>query len=209
MLQKIYILCISIIVPYLLFNVVVLLNEQSIIKSKQDEKKTNFDIKKQAKIKSLSKPKLKAKPKKTNTPLPSIKPSSMKSNLDSNVLSFGLSSFQQANFDEFEDNDLLNTESNQVMSKESVDSIPSILKRSPIVYPELARKQGVNGYVLLNVLIDEKGRVDEVAILDSKPKEIFDIQASNSVRKWTFRPATYLGKTVKVWATQKIVFRLD
>jgi len=117
--------------------------------------------------------------------------------------------FNDAQFGEFKDDSLLGDISNKTMDKDSVDSVPRVLKRSPIVYPELARKQGASGYVLLNVLISENGRVEEVEILESKPKEIFDLVASSTVRRWKFEPATYMGKKVKVWATQKITFKLN
>ena len=43
----------------------------------------------------------------------------------------------------------------------------------------------------------------------NKPKDIFDVSATNTVLKWKFEPATYMGKKVKVWATQKITFKLN
>jgi len=84
-----------------------------------------------------------------------------------------------------------------------------VIKRSPIVYPELARKQGVSGYVSMNVLIDENGNVEDVEIVDSKPTELFNLKADSTIRRWKFEPATYNGKKVKVWAMQKIVFKLN
>jgi len=95
------------------------------------------------------------------------------------------------------------------MDKSTVDVPPKVRKRSPIVYPELARKQGVSGYVTMNVLIDEQGNVEDVDIIESKPAEIFDLKAESTIRRWKFEPGTYNGQQVKVWAMQKIVFKLD
>ena len=61
----------------------------------------------------------------------------------------------------------------------------------------------------MNVLINEQGNVEGVEIIESKPKDIFDLKADSTIRRWQFEPATYNGKKVKVWATQKIVFKLD
>jgi protein TonB len=95
------------------------------------------------------------------------------------------------------------------MDKDSVDVPPRVIRRSPIVYPELARKQGISGYVTMNVLIDEEGNVEDVKVLDSEPPEIFDLKADSTIRMWKFSPASYDGKAVKVWATQRIVFKLE
>jgi protein TonB len=117
--------------------------------------------------------------------------------------------FDETEFAEFEDDDLLNAKDSGPMDQSSVDTPPRVIRRSPIVYPELARKQGVSGFVRMNVLIDESGRVEDVKVVESQPEEIFDLKADSTIRQWRFEPATYNGKKVKVWATQKIVFKLN
>ncbi|MEA3513627.1 MAG: energy transducer TonB [Campylobacterota bacterium] len=210
MYKKLLVLIVTIGVPFVIFNFVVLLNETSFEKEDKKDKKTNFNVEKKKQIqKAKPKPKPKPKPKRTNQPLPSMKPSNVGNSLGGDGLSFGMPQFSEAEFGEFKDEGLLGDMKNKTMDKDSVDSAPKVMKRSPIVYPELARKQGVSGFVLLNVLIDERGRVEDIEIIESKPKEIFDISATNTVRKWKFEPATYMGKKVKVWATQKIVFKLN
>jgi len=208
MLKRLLIVTITILVPFLIFNFVVLLNDTYYKKEDTKKEKTNFNIEKKKEIKQ-NKPKPKVQPKRTAQPLPSIRPTNIGNTLGDSGLSFGLPTFNEAEFDEFNDDALLSDVENKTMDKDSVDSIPKILQRSPIVYPELARKQGASGFVLLNVLINENGRVEEVEILDAKPKDIFDVSATNTVRKWKFEPATYMGKKVKVWATQKITYKLN
>lgn len=208
--KKLIAFVVAIVIPFLIFTFVILLNETSIEREDKKEKKTNFQVEKQKQIKKQKpKPKPKPKPKKSSRPLPSIQPMVGGDNLGSGGLSFNMPTFNEAQFGDINDDSLLSGMETKTMDKSSVDSIPKVLKRSPIVYPELARKQGASGYVLLNVLIDENGRVEEVEILESKPKVVFDIAATNTVRKWKFEPATYMGKKVKVWATQKITFKLN
>lgn len=208
--RKLIALLVTIIVPFLIFNFVILLNETDLKKDEKQDKKTNFKVEKQQKIKKEKpKPKPKKKPRRTNQALPSIKPSNIGNNLGSGGLSFGMPQFSDAEFADFKDDALLGDLQNKTMDNESVDSAPKVIKRSSIVYPELARKQGISGYVLLNVLIDENGRVEDATIIEAKPKDIFDLSATNSIRKWKFEPATYMGKKVKVWATQKITFKLN
>ena len=210
MLKKLIVLVSTFIIPYLIFNFVVILNDNDFKKEEVKKNKTKFNVEKKKEIKK-TKPKLqtKPKPKRVSQTLPSIKPTNIGNSVDGSGLSFGMPQFNDAQFGEFKDDSLLGDISNKTMDKDSVDSVPRVLKRSPIVYPELARKQGASGYVLLNVLISENGRVEEVEILESKPKEIFDLVASSTVRRWKFEPATYMGKKVKVWATQKIIYKLN
>lgn len=200
----------ALIVPYLIFSLVISLNDKGFQKESGDEKRSNFDVKKQAKIKKPEpEKKPKPKPKKLNQPLPSIKPANLGSGLSGDGLSFGIPLFDEAGFAEIADNGLLDSFANRAMDKDSVDTAPKVMKRSPIVYPELARRQGVSGYVTMNVLISETGNVEDVEIIESRPEEIFDLKADSTIRRWKFEPATYNGKKVKVWAMQKIVFKLD
>lgn len=210
MMKRIWAVVAAIVIPFCIFLVVIGLNESDFDREKAKNGATNFDV---AKKQQINKPKPKPKPKKRQRQqaqnLPSIKPANVGANLSGSGLSFGVPQFDETEFAEFQDNDLLVGAGDQAMDKSTVDTPPKVRKRSPIVYPELARKQGVSGYVTMNVLIDEAGNVDEVEIVDSKPEEIFDLKADSTIRRWKFEPATYNGKKVKVWAMQKIVFKLD
>ena len=192
----------AIAIPYLIFSLVIGLNETDMDRDMFEKTVSNFDIEKKKQIK---KEEIEAKPKKqprrVTESLPSVEPVDLGGALGGSGLSFGVPQFDETEFAEFEDDDLLNAKNSGPMDKSSVDTPPRVIKRSPIVYPELARKQGVSGFVSMNVLIDENGRVEDVKVLESEPEEIF--------RQWRFEPATYNGKKVKVWATQKIVFKLN
>ena len=76
-------------------------------------------------------------------------------------------------------------------------------------YPPSAKKQGIRGYVVLSVLVDIDGSVDQLQVLESHPSGIFDNAALQGVRAWHFEPAKYQGEAVKVWAKQKIRFDLS
>lgn len=208
--KRIIALAAALIAPYLIFSLVISLNEKDFLADQASDKRASFDVEKKQQIQK-PKPKEKPKPKKRqqNQPLPSIKPSDIGSSLSGSGLSFGVPMFNEAEFSELGDGGLLDSFANGAMDKDSVDTPPKVKRRSPIIYPELARSQGVSGYVTMNVLINETGNVEDVEIVDSEPKEIFDLKAANTIRSWLFEPATYDGRTVKVWAMQKIVFKLD
>ncbi len=90
----------------------------------------------------------------------------------------------------------------------SVAEPPVKLKTIDPVYPQSAKRLGVEGSITINALIDEKGNVIDTGIL----KGIQDDQglgkaAETAVLKWKFRPAKKDGVNVKVWKPFVIVFK--
>jgi periplasmic protein TonB len=75
-------------------------------------------------------------------------------------------------------------------------------------YPEIARRQGREGRVLLRVLVDDQGRTKAVEINSSSGNEALDRAAAEAVRRWHFHPARYGDKTVESWLRIPIEFRL-
>ena len=74
-------------------------------------------------------------------------------------------------------------------------------------YPRKARRLGFEGVVMLKVLIDENGRVDDLTVLKSSGHSVLDRAASSAVRKWLFEPGTEGGIKKKMWV--KIPVRFD
>jgi TonB family protein len=75
-------------------------------------------------------------------------------------------------------------------------------------YPPLARQQRLGGVVIMRVLIDESGIVQQVQVLRGvKPDLGLDAAATGAVRRWRFRPATKGGVAVKMWKTITIPFQ--
>lgn len=107
------------------------------------------------------------------------------------------------------DDGLLGKTGNAVMTADLVDVPPKPITRGAFKYPPTAKKNGIEGYVLLSVLVETDGSVNQVQVLESNPSGIFDAAALNGIRSWHFEPAKYKGNTVKVWAKQKIRFDLS
>jgi len=145
------------------------------------------------------------RPKPDRPPLPSFKGlASSLSGIDVGLPAFHMDDLSDLN------NALLNAAGDDVvMTGATVDKPPTIRRQVPLDYPEKAKAQGLEGYVLLNLLIDKDGRIRKVKILDSKPAAVFDAYAREGIRAWEFEPATYQGKHVKVWVQQKIRFNLS
>lgn len=94
-----------------------------------------------------------------------------------------------------------------IMNENSVDVKPRVQSRPPLKYPAQAAKDGIKGYVVINILIAKDGSVEIAKILESEPAGIFDTAALNAVHSWRFSPAIYKAKPVKIWAKQKIRFQ--
>ena len=74
-------------------------------------------------------------------------------------------------------------------------------------YPRKARRLGYEGIVMLKVLIDENGRVDDLIVFKSSGHTVLDRAALSAVRKWLFEPGTEGGIKKKMWV--KIPVRFD
>lgn len=106
------------------------------------------------------------------------------------------------------DNDILGSANGVVMTDDTVDASPRAVYRAPATYPARARAKGVEGYVVFSLLIGITGEIEQVKIVESSPKGVFDDAASQSMQAWKFEPAQYQGKPVKTWAKQRIRFDL-
>ena len=77
-------------------------------------------------------------------------------------------------------------------------------------YPPRAVQQGLQGEVLLRVLVDADGRPLEVAIERSSGHAILDREALRHVRShWRFMPALRDGQPVQAVGLVPVEFRLD
>ena len=77
------------------------------------------------------------------------------------------------------------------------------------VYPEEALRAGLEGLVVLEAIVDERGRVGHDIKVVRRLGHGFDEAAVAAVRQWRFRPATRDGKPIKVRRIFPIVFRLQ
>ncbi|SFE18941.1 protein TonB [Nitrosomonas sp. Nm166] len=107
------------------------------------------------------------------------------------------------------DDSLLGKTGNAVMTADLVDVPPKPVTRGTFKYPPTAKKNGIKGYVVLSVLVEKDGSVNQVQVLESSPSGMFDSAALQGIRAWHFEPAKYKGDTVRVWAKQKIRFDLS
>lgn len=83
-----------------------------------------------------------------------------------------------------------------------VDVRAEPLNDPPLVYPQRAYQARTRGTVTLRILVNERGGVDEVSVVESAPRGVFEEAALDAARSLQFSPAMRFGRTVK---SQKIV----
>ncbi len=162
--------------------------------AKEIKKEPKKKIKKVEPKKQVSRPQAPAPFKGLNTALSGI--------------DLGLFGFDDGSFADLDDG-LLGNSGNTVMTADLVDVPPRPVSTGSFRYPPSAKKNGVRGYVVLSVLVEEDGSVKQVQVLESSPSGVFDTAALQGIRAWQFEPAKYKGDIVKVWAKQKIRFDLS
>ena len=83
---------------------------------------------------------------------------------------------------------------------------PLVLSQVKPDYPEIAKQAGVEGDVLLRVLVGRDGSV--VKALVARSVVMLDEAALDGIRRWKFSPALQNGHPVAVWVGIKVHFSL-
>jgi protein TonB len=106
--------------------------------------------------------------------------------------------------------------STTVDQKSEIPGAQTILEAKPIYrinpppsYPNIARKRGYQGNVVLEVLIDKRGKVLDLVIFSSSGHSILDKTAIASVKKWLFQPGMRGSDKIEMWVRVPIRFKLN
>ena len=78
-----------------------------------------------------------------------------------------------------------------------------------LIYPESARDRGEQGRVLVLVLIDTEGRVNDAKIQRSSGSRLLDQAALGMAKKTTFHPYRENGVAQSVYVPIPLEFKLD
>jgi len=87
-----------------------------------------------------------------------------------------------------------------------VEQLPMPVTRVKPEYPQIARDAGMEGKVVVRMLVGVDGQVRRAEIETSSA--MFDEAALSAARRWTFSPAETDGKPVMVWVRVPFDFRL-
>ena len=83
---------------------------------------------------------------------------------------------------------------------------PRKIRDSPAVYPEVARAAKIEGVVILEATIDERGVVTDARVLRSAP--LLDAAALTALKQWRYTPTLLNGVPVRVLMTVTFRFSL-
>ena len=89
-----------------------------------------------------------------------------------------------------------------------VSTLPRVRREVRAPYPEEARREGVEGRVVLRLRIDEKGQVIEAEVLEG-PGLGLDEAAREALMGFRFSPATLDGEPVSTDLRYVYTFMLD
>ena len=87
------------------------------------------------------------------------------------------------------------------------DTKPEILNFAPPVYSEFAREAGLEGLIIVNVLVGTDGRVKE-AVLAQPGHSVLNQAALTAARKCLFSPGKQRNIPVEVWVSLPYNFKL-
>jgi TonB family protein len=76
-----------------------------------------------------------------------------------------------------------------------------------VQYPEIARRAGIEGKVIVKVLVGKDGKPKRAFVADS-PSEMLNDAALKAVLATTFTPAIQNGNPIDVWVTIPIIFKI-
>jgi len=89
-------------------------------------------------------------------------------------------------------------------------SRPAVLVRSaPVRYPSWALQQGIEGRVVVRMLVDERGSVVKAYVAKTSGYSSLDEAAVRAVKEYRFLPALKNGKPIKRWVEQEFLFKIE
>ncbi len=77
-----------------------------------------------------------------------------------------------------------------------------------IVYPEIAQEAGIEGKVIIQAFIDNKGRVQGMSVLQGIPNTGLNEAAMAAIKKTRFKPAQQRDRPVGVYISIPVNFKL-
>jgi protein TonB len=91
----------------------------------------------------------------------------------------------------------------------AVDEKPEILSSPPLQYPDVLRQAGIEGYVLVEAIIDVSGRAEPGSLRVVQSTHVaFDRAAMEVVAKSVYRPGRMRGELVRVLVNVPVSFSL-
>lgn len=89
-----------------------------------------------------------------------------------------------------------------------VEKQPVPIQSPAPVYPETARRTGLEGTAWVKLWIDVRGNAHQAVVIKSD-NDIFNQPSIDAAMQWTFKPAMLHDKPVAVWVTIPFKYKLS
>ncbi|MBW1783803.1 MAG: TonB family protein [Deltaproteobacteria bacterium] len=93
-------------------------------------------------------------------------------------------------------------------AKRMIRARPAYRRNPRPAYPKMAKRRGYEGTVLLEVLVNSAGKVDDLRLLKSSGYRVLDRSAMKSVKNWLFEPGSVGEQKVDMWVRIPVRFEL-
>lgn len=92
----------------------------------------------------------------------------------------------------------------------AVEQEPVVVKKTQPEYPEMARQTGLEGMVVVRILVMKDGTVKDVIVVRPSGTSVgFEEAAIAACKQWIFKPAIQNQKPVSVWINYPIKFTIN
>ncbi|MFZ5960227.1 energy transducer TonB [Pseudomonas knackmussii] len=89
------------------------------------------------------------------------------------------------------------------------DSDIKPLRMDSPVYPPMAKRRSIQGYVKVLFTVTSDGRIEDIQVLESSPPRVFDDAVRQAMGRWRFEPRVSGGQITARQATRTIRFNLQ
>jgi len=90
-----------------------------------------------------------------------------------------------------------------------VDSAPMPVAQMQPLYPIRAKRAGIEGWVKVIFVVNTKGLVEKLQIIEARPENVFDQSVIRCLSAWRFSPGVYEGEPVNTLVGTTIKFELE
>ncbi|MGE4505139.1 MAG: energy transducer TonB [Desulfovibrionaceae bacterium] len=91
---------------------------------------------------------------------------------------------------------------------DEVDEVPRPVASVPPKYPYNARRERIEGRVVVRMLVTASGEPASLSVASAEPEGVFEEAALEAARRWRFRPGRYSGQDVDTWVLLPFDFKL-
>lgn len=164
------------------------------------------EIKKKTKVKAVKKIRKIPAPVKEKKPVP--EPVRKETTVENKVEAAEKKIEDEPVQPEADDSEEIESAAGETASPVETEAMPLYSMNPEPGYPKMARKRGYQGTVLLNVLVNKEGTVENLWLSKSSGYKILDNAAIKAVKDWTFEPGRRGDEAIEMWVEIPVIFEI-